>query len=501
MKKKITSCYDISSHTNKQKRMYLLMYNSIQHFLDFGIENIKDTVKEFIGKGDDVANLVLGLQKDIFELGRNIVSEVLEEMDEHLRKSGIRKQQWEIIRKDTVGILTSFGMTNYSRTYFLSKKTGERKYLVDSIVGIDSHDRVTSDVVINAIDEAVDSSYRKGGEKASFVEVISKQAVMNKIHDLEVVQPSVAIENKKELKVLFIEADEDHVAQQRKKREIPKRPNQRDIFMPKMVYVHEGIDYDKSTKKRKVLKNVRYFGGMLNSEELWLEVSKYIDEVYDIDKVETIYLSGDGAAWIKQGLNWIPKSKFVLDNYHLNKYIKSATAHLDNEAITQGLKDAVDEADKELLKRVFKKILELTDTETKYNAVNDAKRYIENNWAGIEIKVDNYEIVGCSAEGHISHIFSDRLSSRPMGWSKVGTDKMAQLRIYKKNGGKIYDLVMAQKKKEKQASEQELQDKLIRELKKTSSSRYLSTWNSNITVLEKGHKTALYSSLRNISSF
>lgn len=78
---------------------------------------------------------------------------------------------------------------------------------------------------------------------------------------------------------------------------------------------------------------------------------------------------------------------------------------------------------------------------------------------------------------------------------------MAQLRIYKKNGGKIYDLVMAQKKKEKQANEQELQDKLIRELKKTSSNRYLSTWNSNITVLEKGHKTALYSSLRNISSY
>ena len=49
-----------------------------------------------------------------------------------------------------------------------------------------------------------------------------------------------------------------------------------------------------------------------------------------------------------------------------------------------------------------------------------------------------------------------------MGWSKVGVNKMAQLRIYKQNGRKIYDLVMAQKKKEKQADEHELQDKLIR---------------------------------------
>ena len=477
------------------------MYNSIQQFLDFGIANIRETVKSFIEQGDDVANLVLGLQKDIFELGRNIVAEVLDGMDEHLRKSGCRKQQWEIIRKDNASVLTSFGRVDYSRTYFLSKKTGERKYLVDSIVGINPHDRVTADVVINAIDEAVDSSYRKAGEKASYVEKISKQAVMDKIHNLEVVQPSVIIQHKKENRVLFIEADEDHVAQQKKKRQTQKNPNQRNILMPKMIYVHEGIDYEKSTTKRKVLKNVRYFGGMRNSEELWLEVSKYIDEVYDVNKVEAMYLSGDGAAWIKQGLTWIPKSKFVLDNYHLNKYIKAATAHLDNEAITQGLKDAVDEADKDILKRVFKKILELTTSETRYNTVLEAKRYIENNWSGIEIKVDNYEIIGCSAEGHISHVFSDRLSSRPMGWSRIGTDKMAQLRIFKKNGGKVYDLVMAQKKKGKQEKEHEEQDNLIKELKKASSNRYLSSWNSNITVLEKGHKTALYNSLKNISSF
>lgn len=477
------------------------LYNSIQQFLDFGIENIRETIKNFIEQGDDIANLILGLQEDIFKLGRDIVSEVLEGMDEHLRKSGNRKQQWEIIRKDDASVLTSFGMVDYSRTYFLSKKTGKRKYLVDSIVGIEPHDRVTADVIINAIDEAVDSNYRKGGEKASYVEKISKQTVMDKIHNLEVVQSVVDCESKKEIRVLFIEADEDHVAQQRKKREKPKKPNQRDILMPKMVYVHEGIDYDKSTAKRKVLKNVRYFGGILNSEELWLEVSRYIDEVYDINKVETIYLSGDGAAWIKHGLTWIPKSKFVLDNYHLNKYIKAATAHLDNEAITQGLRDAVNEADKDILKRVFKKILELTDSETKYNTVLEAKRYIENNWAGIEIKVDNHEIIGCSAEGHISHVFSDRLSSRPMGWSKIGADKMSQLRIFKKNGGRVYDLVMAQNKREKCEKEHEIQDEIIKELKKTSSNRYLNSWNSNITVLEKGHKTALYNSLRNISSF
>lgn len=474
------------------------MYNSIQHFGEFGIKKIEAKIKNFVNEGKDLADLVFGLQEDLFEFGRNILQEVIEDMDEHLRSSGLRKKHWEIVRKDPTSLLTSFGTLRYSRTYFKPKKDGVRKYLVDEIVGIDTHDRVSSDVVINAVEESVESSYKKGGKKAAYVGEITKQTVMNMIHAIEVEQPKIDVSEKKEIRVLYIEADEDHVALQGKNAKKDVKERTRKIAMPRLVYVHEGIDYEKSTRKRKVLKNVRYFGGEYrDSEQIWLEVSEYIDKIYKLDSVETIYLSGDGASWIKQGLDWIPKSRFVLDNYHLNKYVKEATAHLDDEAITQGLRDGLDEADKDLVKRVLDKILEKTEIETKRNAVKDVRRYILSNWGGIAIKVDNYDIVGCSAEGHVSHVFSDRLSSRPKGWSIKGADQMSQLRVFKQNGGKVYDLVMAQKKKEKQAEKHALQDELILELR-TAGKRYENTWDSNITIIQKGHKTALYSGLRKI---
>lgn len=474
------------------------MYNSIQHFGEFGVRKIEAKIKNFVNEGKDLADLVFGLQEDLFEFGRNILQEVIEDMDEHLRTSGVRKKQWEIVRKDPASLLTSFGTIRYSRTYFKPKKGGERKYLVDKIVGIDSHDRVSSDVAINAVEESIESSYKKGGKKAAHVGEITKQTVMNMIHAIEIEQPKIEVNEKKEIRVLYVEADEDHVALQGKNTKKDDKERTRRIAMPRLVYVHEGIDHEKSTRKRKVLKNVRYFGGEYKeSESLWLDVAGYIDEVYRMDSEAIIYLSGDGAAWIKQGLDWIPNSRFVLDNYHLNKYVKEATAHLDDEAITQGLRDGLDEADKELVKRVLDKILEKTEIETKRNAVKDVKRYILNNWAGIAIKVDNYDIVGCSAEGHVSHVFSDRLSSRPKGWSTKGADQMSQLRVFKHNGGKVYDLVMVQKKKAKQAQKQALQDELIRELR-TEGKKYENTWDSNLTVIQKGHKTALYSGLRRI---
>lgn len=43
-------------------------------------------------------------------------------------------------------------------------------------------------------------------------------------------------------------------------------------------------------------------------------------------------------------------------------------------------------------------------------------------------------VVGSSTEGHVSHVLSSRMSSRPMGWSKKGVAKMAQLRAYYLNG-------------------------------------------------------------------
>ena len=87
------------------------------------------------------------------------------------------------------------------------------------MVGIESHDRISVDVEINALEEASESSYKKGGEKAAFVDEVTKQTVMGK--HIRIQQPSVEVKDKKE--VLFIEAEEDHVAKQTRKKINQKR--------------------------------------------------------------------------------------------------------------------------------------------------------------------------------------------------------------------------------------------------------------------------------------
>ena len=119
------------------------MYNSIQHFNEFGVKKIEKAIKKFVGEQKDLADLIIGLQENLFELGRHIIKEVLEDMDEYLRSCEVRKRDWEIVRKDETGLLTSFGSVRYSRTYFKPKEKGKRRYLVDEIAGIKPHDRVS----------------------------------------------------------------------------------------------------------------------------------------------------------------------------------------------------------------------------------------------------------------------------------------------------------------------------------------------------------------------
>jgi len=88
--------------------------------------------------------------------------------------------------------------------------------------------------------------------------------------------------------------------------------------------VHEGIeDYP-----RRHLKNVKYFTGIKEKpEELWWRVLDYLEANYELSSIKQIYLAGDGAPWIRLGTEYIPGAIFILDKFHLSKYILTATAH------------------------------------------------------------------------------------------------------------------------------------------------------------------------------
>lgn len=449
----------------------------IQQIVEKIIKSTNKNLEMVLNEGKGISDFLINTKKVLDEIGVDLACGVLEEVDRRVKVDKNRKQDWVVKSKDNGKSLgTMFGEVKYKRTYYENKKTGEYKYLSDELLGIEAHDKMDISLKSKLIEEAIDSPYRKSGMKASESIEFTGQTVMNTIRELGSVENNVIpIKSKnKEIKLLFIEADEDHVALQTGK-----------CIEPRLVYVHEGRE--KVSKGRYKLKNIRVFSGVYkSSEDLWLEVADYIDEAYDIENIEKIYLSGDGASWIKQGIGWITKSVYVLDRFHLSKYVKKATAHLPH--LTSSLWNYINRLEKENVKELFKVILEETEIETKKKAVKDCRRYIINNWEGIKNQY-NDDYIGCSAEGHISHILSDRLSSRPLGWCEVGVDQMARLRAFKVNGGNVYEL-FNQRRKEQLKEERIIKLSKIN-IKRKIISKTANEVIGNIPLLSDGRKTGI----------
>src|SRR6056297_2062859 len=422
----------------KHRKGSLLMDTIIQHFYEKITSELEKEVENIFIEGKvDITQVINTVKDNLDELGCSIVKEFLERCDTKIKESKERKKHWVVQQKGMKKtLITVFGEVKYFRVYYKSKGDKGFTYLLDDIVGIERYQRIDNGLTSKIIELASDHSYQKSADLAVKRVKISRETVKNKIRKLGEIDNRELEEKKdkkKKVKRLYVEADEDHIALQHGSKKTISR----------LIYVHEGLE--KINKTRNKLKNVKYFSGLYKNkvEDLWLEVIDYIDETYDIDEIEIIYLAGDGAKWIKEGLNWLPKAKYVLDRYHLNKYVLKATGHLPK--IKFYLWEGLNECDIDKVKLIFKEIIKNTRKKTKLKAVKESRKYILSNWGGIVRYGKDPYALGCSAEGHINHILSHRFSSRPF----PGAEQMSRMRAFKFNGGKVQDIYKLIRKKKK----------------------------------------------------
>ncbi len=479
------------------------MYNSILHFAENETKVMEKVMNNFISdESKNLGELVMDLEKSAHKLIRDMIQEMLEDMNEIYRKSQERKKAYYVEKKEEKNtILTSCGEVSYTRTYFRERETGEYVHLADRAMGITPNMRKSEDVTIKALEHASDSSYRISGENATHTEeFISKQTVMKEVHRLEIPWRIPEVEQKKKQRVLYITADEDHVSLQFNKSKGDLKTGEKGYksnnLEPKLAVLFEGMEKEGPKSKRNRLVGKYHFGGVYGKgEELWEEVNEYIEACYDMDYLEKIYILGDGAGWIKSGRHVLgSKCRFVLDAFHLNKYIKKGTSHLGDSVCDarDRIYDAISFEDKDEIRRIFDIAIDQAEEESKKMAVRMAQGYILNHWEAIIIKNQDEDArMGSSAEGQVSHIFSSRLSSRPLGWSKTGADKMARLRVYKANGGKVIDLIKYKAKEEKRVIREEIRNKVDNEIKRKRG-RFTDVWDKQTAAMSVGKRTLLY---------
>lgn len=123
------------------------------------------------------------------------------------------------------------------------------------------------------------------------------------------------------------------------------------------------------------------------------------------------------------------EDEFIKEPQKLAEYILNLTDELHNLGLRM-IQESLEEMNTAGLKRIAA-----------------ARDYILSNWMAAKLRLRHQNgVKGSSTEGHVSHVLSSRMSSRPMGWSIQGATKMAKLRAYEMNGGDMLALVRYQKR-------------------------------------------------------
>lgn len=481
------------------------MYSIIQKIYEKNNKILKEGVKKVLN-GDDVSSLTSAIKDFTDVLGKELFSEIATQIENLVFEDAKRKNQYEAIRFADKSLITKNGKTKFERRYYKDKETGENVCLTDRVLGIEKGERIDKKVKAELIEKAKDQSYSKSGKLVVPEMEISSTTVMRNVRKNEW---KMNIEERKEeekikSKNIFIQVDEDHVKQRNKKgctisKIVTIYTRKRTLTKP------DRIDKVK-TPRRELVDKFTFSGLYKDTQEMWEDVAYYIECTYKKEEIETIFVMGDGASYIKAGTEWIEKSVFVLDTFHLKKYIN----HLNyDEYLKTKLQEAIDQYDpistesimEEAIRKIEKEIKEDEELgrttkrlENRLKKIKDTKTYLMNQWQGIEAhEIYEDKLTGCCQEGQVHHTLSERLSTDAKVWSENGIDEMSQLRAFTQNGGNIYQKIVDISTEEKREKKIEELEKRIR---KKAKKKLFGTVGAKIPI--EMARDELYYELKNI---
>ena len=379
------------------------------------VEKFKKEIEEFFHQeAVEIDRAEAFFTPRVSQVVTDLLAAYYEKVDEALLadKAG-RKVSGLVVqrRSDSRQILTRLGTVEYRRTYY-KQAMGGYCYPVDALAGVEAYERVSGGVSLDLVETALAMSYAKSSQTVTGGK-ISRQTVMNKIRQSSV--PASRTVERRKVPVLHVDADEDHVHLQ----------TGQNTIVP-LISIYEGIE---KRGKRGSCKNVFQISEYgKKPDDLWEEVLNELERRYDLEDTK-IYLHGDGAAWIRHGLDWLPNSVFVLDRYHKNKAVKQAVSGIERKYGCQYealLRKALREGDRDLACSIQESLLlrwpEHAET------IHKGTDYLLNHFDSIHtFETDPEAANGGATEPHISNILSARLSSRPMAWSRVTLEKFVPL--------------------------------------------------------------------------
>lgn len=405
------------------------------------------------------------LEQICFKIACEFAKEMLKTMLEEYDKQLMDKRNKQLYRnkglKPTT-VKTLIGEVDYKRRMYINKEEKKSVYLIDKELEIKGVGEVSEGVIELVVDNIKELSYRacaKNISEATGIS-ISSVAIWNIIQSLgeqikqlesdktKAYEDDMLEEGKKEIEVLYQEADGVMICTQGKDRKEQyekykkEHPNEEVPKKVRNVEIKLGMTYEgwkEIGKNRYELVGKEYVVGYMSGEEMAQITNANLYSKYKMDKVTIRALNSDGGSWIQK----LKTEKTIVqaDPYHFQEKISTC---IESEEDIKKMKQLYYKRQyEEMIKFIndlkykcggeceqIKKLESLEKYCTKRKT--QMRRYNEDE--KIKLKLGEiskktglkYRNMGCQESNNYS-ILTRRMKHRRMSWSKKGSENIAKV--------------------------------------------------------------------------
>ena len=217
---------------------------------------------------------------------------------------------------------------------------------------------------------------------------------------------------------LLVEADGTFLSLQRPAEGEPRR-----VELKAMV-AYEG----KERRGRKVVRVAPFHHALVGTAgELWSQGVAAMGRRWDLSRLESVHLGGDGEPWCSALGAWLPRAEVVfhLDPFHVNRAILAA---LPDKRLAGRLIGLVRDGGKEAAVALLKGCLSQGLARPRAGAA--AVGYLEGNLGSVAVAGPSLGTM----ESDNQHLYGARMDSVPCGWSRAGACDMGRLISRRESG-------------------------------------------------------------------
>jgi hypothetical protein len=401
------------------------------------------------------------LYKYFCDLGCKVFEQLLNELDDKIMAERDKKDFRNKTSKHTC-IKTIMGPVEFDRrVYEYRDEYGKKsyRYLLDEYLEMETIGHMSSNLIEQMVETVTNVSMRKAANNVTKMtnQDISHTSVWNIVQELGhriKKQEDANIEKhnngelngQREVEVLFEEADGIWLNMQGKDR--PRNGHKREM---KLSVTYEGWIKKPAKGETYILKNKRVNAGFSDSHHFKALRDAKIAQEYNVDAIKYKIINGDGASWIKEGIEE-EGVYYQLDPFHKSQAVirnvpdKQKARKIINK-LHNGQEIEAMECIQELIyecggeEEPVKKLLKLLEY---FNQNKDGLRPFHlRDDLDLPQAPDGlcYRHMG-TAEHHICDVLAQRMKGRKMSWSENGGNNMSKI-LSVKFSGKLYDMIDA----------------------------------------------------------